>query len=123
MNEDAALRSGERNAEGDKGTFQCAPKLSLAGEAVYLCSNLTGNASLLPNGAHGRLARFPLVDRTWHINSPEGTRHNAQLYKAFVDGGGSTPRELRFSLWDYSGNLVPLGESDWSCQLCLGYPT
>ena len=43
--------------------------------------------------------------------------------KMFVDCGGATLRELRFPCRVRNGNLVPLGECDWSAQLCFGEPT
>ena len=99
----------------------------MAGESIYLCSStLSGHAVLLPNGAHTALARVPLRDRghsTFSKVTPEGLKHHEDLDKVYVDCGGSVLRTLSFTWRDYSGNLVPLGETDWSAQLCLGYPT
>ena len=42
--------------------------------------------------------------------------------KVYVDCGGSVLRSINFTWRDHSGNLVPLGEHDWSAQLCFGFP-
>ena len=43
-------RTGEKNSENGKGKFTCFPKLTMAGETIYLCSSLSGHAVLRPLG-------------------------------------------------------------------------
>ena len=125
MNEGDPDRSGQKNSDSDKGTFKCLPKLTHAGEAIYLCSStLSGHAVLLPNGSQTALARLDLRDRSdgYHTTFAESLMLNESQPKVYVDCGGSVLRTINFSWRDHSGNLVPLGEHDWSCQLCFGYP-
>ena len=46
----------------------------------------------------------------------------AQLERTFVDCGGQVLRRILFSLRDHSGNLIPLQNSNWSAQICFGFP-
>ena len=83
---------------------------------------------MLPKGAHTALTRVSLRDRDGGIaeytkEQPAGLKHDDSLDKVYVDCGGSGLRTLSFAWRDHSGNLVPLGETDWSAQLCFGYPT
>ena len=88
-------------------------------------ATLSGHAVLLPHGGYNALSRFPLKDRgaPYDMVHIEGRSIAASLDKVFVDCGNAVLRTLRFSWRDASGNLVPLGENDWSAQLCFGYPT
>ena len=118
-------RSGEKNAASDKGVFKCFPKLTQAGESVYLCSStLSGHAVLLPNGSQTALSRVTLRDRSGGYNQsvPEALKQHEMLERVYVDCGNSVLRSINFTWRDHSGNLVPLGEHDWSAQLCFGFP-
>ena len=118
-------RSGEKNAASDKGVFKCFPKLTQAGESVYLCSStLSGHAVLLPNGSQTALSRVTLRDRSGGYNQsvPEALKQHESLERVYVDCGNSVLRSINFTWRDHSGNLVPLGEHDWSAQLCFGFP-
>ena len=118
INPGDADRDGAKNAEQDKGQFKSTPQLLHLGESVYLCSgSLSGFAALLPNGYNTCLARIPLADHFYM----ETVNHKENMDKFQVDCGGQNVREMHFSLRDCHGNLVPLGEHEWTAQLCFGY--
>ena len=120
MNQGDPNRSGVKNAAHDKGLFQSTVPLWHRGETNYLCSNLTANAGVLPNGTLGAILRIP-VDRHHYYSLlayKEPVEHN------FVSVGNRTLRSIRLSLRDHSGNLVPLEEGyEWSAQLQFGFPS
>ncbi len=63
------------------------------------------------------MARIPVLVEYGTVahNTPE-------LDKSYVDCGGLSLRMLRFSLRDYTGQLIDLGQRDWSAQLVFGFP-
>ena len=63
----------------------------------------------------------------WHSRVPLGTyretiNHSESLAKSYIDSGGLSIRSINLSLRDHSGNVLPLGEYNWSAQIVFGYP-
>ena len=84
---------------------------------MYVCSStLSGHAGLLPNGYNTALARVPLGAYG------ETAEHSESLAKNYIDSGGLIIRSINLSIGDHSGNVLPLGEHNWSAQLVFGYP-
>ena len=124
MNDDDTRREGLRNSQSGRGQWTSKPKMSMGGECVYLCSStLSGHAVLLPCGGLTALARLPLEERVYHENTPDFVKHSEKLEKVYVDCGNAVLRTMNLSWRDHSGNLIPLGETDWTAQLCFGFPT
>ena len=85
---------------------------------VYLCSNtMSGHAGVLPSGQKNAIARIPVL-----VDYGEVAHSNPELDKSYVDCGGLSLRTIRFTLRDYTGQLLDLGERDWSAQLVFGFP-
>ena len=80
-----------------------------------------GHAVLLPNGSQTALSRVTLRDRSGGYNQsvPEALKQHEMLERVYVDCGNLVLRSINFTWRDHSGNLVPLGEHDWSAQLCF----
>ena len=111
-------RNNRKNTVDTLGEFVCTPYLSHEGETVYLSSNsMSGHAGVLPSGQKSCIARIPVLVEYGTVahNTPE-------LDKSYVDVGGLSLRMLRFSLRDYTGQLIDLGHRDWSAQLVFGFP-
>ena len=113
----------ESNPLGDPapgvGIWRTTPIYTSLGQSIYICSStLSGHAALLPNGYNTALARIPLN------LAPYGStlEYEAQLDKNKIDSGGIIIRSLNFSLRDHNGNVLDLGEENWSWQLIFGYP-
>ena len=113
-------RAGEKNSVLAQGTFRSWLNLGHAGECIYLCcSTLSGHAVVMPNGLQTVICEIP-------ISGDEEKRYDAiwrrpHLDKLFVDCGGHSLSSLSFSLRDQDGNLVPLGEHNWTATLAFGY--
>ena len=99
------------------GIFASTPNLNRPGEAVYIgSSTLSGHAGLLPSGYNTALARIPSGTYGETIDYQES------LAKNYIDSGGLIIRSINLSLRDHSGNVLPLGEHNWSAQIVFGYP-
>ena len=115
---DDASRVGKKNMAHDRGTFKSSMMLHHAGETIYLCSStLSASAILLPFGGMTALAAIQLGDKVYQDSVAE----RETLDKVRVDCGGLTMNSLHFSVRDFVGNLVPLGQTNWTAQLCFGY--
>ena len=111
-------RTGVKNAAHDKGLFVSTLHMPHLGETIYLCSSLTANAGMLPNGSLGAIAAIPVLNNAQYdtISVKEPAERN------MVDLGGRVLSSLRFSLRDHSGNLIPLEDgNDWSATLQFGF--
>ena len=94
-------------------------KAALMAFACLMPSGLlfaTGHAGLLPSGYNTALARVPLG------TYGETSDYQESLAKNYIDSGGLIIRSIQLSLRDHSGNVLPLGEDNWSAQLVFGYP-
>ena len=115
---DNAERVGEKNMAQDKGTFKSSMLLHPVGETVYLCSStLSASAILLPFGGMSALAAIQLGDKVYQ----DSVTSRDSFDKMRVDCGGLVLNTLHFSIRDFAGNLVPLGQMNWTAQLCFGY--
>ena len=120
MNLGASDRTGQKNAAHDLGLFKSTINVPQLGEAIFLCSSLTAHAGMLPNGSLGSIAVIPLLNHTHKdtIYVREPAERNQ------VDVGGRVLSNLRFTLRDHSGNLIPLEEGyEWSATIQFGFPT
>ena len=115
--DDDPARNGFKTTLLENGIFQSTPNFSRLGQAIYVCSStLSGHAGLLPSGYNTALARIPLSEYGETIDYQES------LDKNYIDSGGLIIRSINLSLRDHSGNVLPLGENNWSAQLVFGYP-
>ena len=48
--------------------------------------------------------------------------YQESLAKNYIDSGGHIIRSINLSRRDHSGNVLPLGEHNWSAQIVFGYP-
>ena len=88
------------------------------GETVYLCSStLSASAILLPFGGMTALAAIHVGDKVYQDSVVERDK----LDKVHVNCGGLTLSNIHFSIRDFAGNLVPLGQTNWTARLCFGY--
>ena len=63
------------------------------------------------------LCRVPVAEHG------EDTEFAAQsLEQGYTEVGGLSLKTLRFSVRDLNGQLVPLGDYNWSAQLVFGFP-
>ena len=116
MNTEA--RNSRKNNSDNLGIFTSTPYLSHEGETVYLSSSsLSGHAGVLPSGQKSCIARISVLN-----DYSEVAHSQAELDKSWVDCGGLSLRTLRFSLRDHTGQLLDLGDRDYSAQLVFGFP-
>ncbi len=78
---------------------------------------MSGHAGVLPSGQKSCIARIPVL-----TDYKEVAHNTPELDKSYVDCGGLSLRMIRFSLRDHTGQLIDLGERDWSGQLVFGFP-
>ena len=85
--------------------------------AVYLCSpSLSAHTGVLPCGSKSAICRIPVAE--WG----ECTEYEMQQLQGYTEVGGLSLKALHFSLRNREGNLVPMGDGNWSAQLVFGYP-
>jgi hypothetical protein len=102
----------------DKGTFKSTMMLHPVGETLYLCSStLSASAILLPYGGMSALAAIQVGDKVYQ----DSVTSRDSFDKMRVDCGGLVLNTLHFSIRDFAGNIVPLGQMNWTAQLCFGY--
>ena len=98
------------------GPFKSHVNLHHAGEQIYLCSStLSGHAALMPNGLQTAICELP-------ISGDEEKRYDAignkaHLDKLMIDVGSQTLSAIQFTLRDYDGQQIPLGDHNWSLSL------
>ena len=115
---DNAERVGEKNMAQDKGTFKSTMLLQHVGETVYLCSStLSASAILLPFGGMSALAAIQLGDKVYQ----DSVTSRDSFVKVRVDCSGLVLNTMHFIIRDFAWNLIPLGQMNWTAQLCFGY--
>ena len=99
-------------------TWASTPQLDRQGEAVYICSHsLSSHTGVLPSGVKSAICRVPVAEYGF------ATEYQSQSLAGFTEVGGLSLKTLRFSVRDQNGNLVPMGDGNWSAQLVFGFPS
>ena len=107
-----------KNTELTWTSFHCTPQLTRDGEAIYISSNsLSAHTGVLPAGMKSAICRIPVAEYGENMDY-----QMQSLSQGYTEVGGLSLKRLHFSVRDYAGNLVPLGNGNWSCQLVFGFP-